>query len=499
MAGTRPFPHPITILMFAIVIAAGCTWLLPAGVYDKLKVSGDQFELTTQHGPVTLPLTQRTLDSLGLVIPLEKFTSGAIFKPVSVNGTYHTVETSRQGIIEILMAPVKGVYEAIDIIFMILVVGGFINLFNETGALMAGVKNLAWRMRGRETWLIVILTSLFALGGASYGMAEEGLAFYPVLVPLFLAAGYDLLVPVAVIYGGTSIGNLSSFTNPFATIIASNAAGITWTDGLTERIVIFFIGTALTIWYIVAYARKVRANPEASLVYRLAGKVVSPYPSVEPASGEVPRVGWQNALLLMVFGATFAIMITGVVAYDWWLTEMTALFVASSLLIGVMTRMNETIFVQRFMKGAEMLLIAAFIVGVARGITIILNDGKVSDSILYYAAGFVGHYPAELFILLLLGLYVVLTIFISSSSGMAVLTMPILGALAVIVNVPGREIVNSYLFGMGIMSFITPTGLILPSLAMANINLKIWWAFIRKLLVLLIIVCAATLVIGLYL
>jgi uncharacterized ion transporter superfamily protein YfcC len=201
----------------------------------------------------------------------------------------------------------------------------------------------------------------------------------------------------------------------------------------------------------------------------------------------------------MVFGATFAIMITGVVAYDWWLTEMTALFVASSLLIGVMTRMNETVFVQRFMKGAEMLLIAAFIVGVARGITIILNDGKVSDSILYYAAGFVGHYPAELFILLLLGLYVVLTIFISSSSGMAVLTMPILGALAVIVNVPGREIVNSYLFGMGIMSFITPTGLILPSLAMANINLKIWWAFIRKLLVLLIIVCAATLVIGLYL
>ena len=135
----------------------------------------------------------------------------------------------------------------------------------------------------------------------------------------------------------------------------------------------------------------------------------------------------------------------------------------------------------------------------ARGVTVILNEGHISDSIIFYAANLVSTLPPALFIVMLLVLYMLFTLFISSTSGMAVLTMPIMGALAVLVNVPGREIVNAYLFGMGIMGFITPTGLILPSLALVNISIKAWWRFVYPLLLILFIVCALCLVVGLYL
>jgi uncharacterized ion transporter superfamily protein YfcC len=159
--------------------------------------------------------------------------------------------------------------------------------------------------------------------------------------------------------------------------------------------------------------------------------------------------------------------------------------------------MNEKKFMEKFIQGAESMLSVAFIVGVARGITIILNEGNISDSILYYAANGVGHLPPVFFILLVLCLYLLLAIFISSSSAMAVLTMPILGGLAVIIGIPGREIVNSYLYGMGIMGFLAPTGILLPSLALSNVSYAAWWRFIRPFLIFLLILCSTFLIIGL--
>jgi uncharacterized ion transporter superfamily protein YfcC len=191
-------------------------------------------------------------------------------------------------------------------------------------------------------------------------------------------------------------------------------------------------------------------------------------------------------------------MIAGVVFFEWWLLEMSALFLGSSVLLAILLKMNEKLFVIQFIKGAQDLLAVAFIVGVARGVSIILNEGHISDSILYYSSKLVGNMPPALFIVVLLGLYMLFTLFISSSSGMAVLTMPIIGALAIMVNVPGKEIVNTYLFGMGIMGFITPTGLILPSLAMVNVSLKAWWRFIYPLMIILIIVCCIFLITGIY-
>ena len=177
---------------------------------------------------------------------------------------------------------------------------------------------------------------------------------------------------------------------------------------------------------------------------------------------------------------------------------MSAIFLASSILVGAIAGINEKLFVREFIKGAGELLMVAFIIGTARGVTIVLNDGHISDSILYYTANLVHGMPPSLFILMLLLFYLFFSLFIQSSSGMAVLTMPIMGALAVMVNVPGREIVNAYMYGLCLISLLAPTGLVLPSLAMVNISLKAWVKFIMPLLILLTILCALFLVMGIY-
>lgn len=495
----RKLPSPLTILMLVIVLAAIATWLIPAGKYDTLSYNEDKtFSVNKGENSIVIPASQKALDSLHIRIPLQKFESGSIRKPVSIPDTYHTIARNRQGFIEVLQAPVKGIYDSVDILVFVLMIGGFMNIFNQSGTLMKSLTALSYRMKGKEAWLIIILTFLFCFGGASYGMAEEGLAFYPVLIPLFIAAGYDLLVPVAVIFAGTQLGTLSSFTNPFSTIIASNAAGINWAEGLLERIIMFVITTVVTIWYIVRYAQKVKANPEASLVYKIDGMVENKYAGIG-MNMEKPAMQTKDHLLLVIFFATFATMITGVVKYEWWLTEMAALFFAASVLSGFILKVKETDFIHQFVAGAQELLGVGLIIGVARGVTFVLNEGRISDSILFYSAKLVGTMPPVLFIILMLLLYMLFTLFISSSSGMAVLTMPIMGSLAVLVNVPGREIVNAYLFGMGIMGFITPTGLILPSIALANISLKTWWKFVFPLLIILFIICAACLSIGIFL
>lgn len=498
MISSKKMLHPITILLLVTIIAAIATWLLPAGTYNKLSVSEKNFVINSNGNNTLVPLTQNTLDSLHIIIPLEKFTNGDITKPVSIPNTYQTTKSNRTTFIQFLSSPIKGIYDAIDIVLLILVMGGFIYVFNETGAMLKGISYLSFKLKGREQFLIIILTALFSFGGSSYGMAEETLVFYPVLVPLFLAAGYDLLIPVAVIFAGSQLGTLSSFSNPFATIIGSNAAGLNWIDGIYERILMYIISTALLIWYILRYAKKIKANPANSLVLKYDGNLHYNYSATVNNEDINNTLTLRTKLLLLLFASAFIIMIAGVIFLKWWLLEITVLFFGASLLLFFINKTKEAEFIQQFIKGAESLLGVAFIVGIARGITIVLNDGNISDTLLFYTAKITGSFPPAFFILILLGLFIILTLFISSSSGMAVLTMPILGALALIVHVPGREIVNSYLYGMGIMGFITPTGLFLPSISMVNISTKTWFKFITPFLVILFILCAIALLIGIY-
>jgi uncharacterized ion transporter superfamily protein YfcC len=497
MSNRKSLPTPITILMVAIIIAAISTWLLPAGEYNKLSSDNNQsFLITTASGSVKLPFTQKTLDSLSIKISIQKFINGDIRKPVSVPGSYQKLERNPQGFLKILQAPVKGIYDSIDIVLFILIIGGFMYVFNETGAIVKGIEYLSHSMKGKESLLIIILVFIFSFLRGSYGMEEEALVFYPVLVPLFLAAGYDLIVPLAIIFGGTSVGGITGFSNPFSTIIASNAAGINWMDGLYERLLLWAIATTLIVWYIVRYAARVKKDHTASLVYKIDGNVKPPYDITVKQDAQIPTLDLKNKCLLLIYMLTFIAMIIGIVFLNWWTLEMSALFIGSSILVAVITRMNEKKFVEEFIKGAQSLLSVAFIVGVARGVTIVLNEGHVSDSILFYASNVVQHFSPAIFILVLLIFYLFFSLFISSTSGMAVLTMPIIGALAIIVNIPGREIVNSYLYGMNLMFFVSPTSLLLPSLALVNVSYKTWIRFITPILIALLILCAIFLIVG---
>jgi uncharacterized ion transporter superfamily protein YfcC len=491
----KKLPSPLTILFLVIVIAAVATWVMPAGQYDTLSYNQNAFTVSSLGVDKTVPCTQHTLDSLKILIKLEKFKNGDIFKPVAIPGTYHSLPRSGQGFTAVVIAPIQGMIDGSDIIFFLLFIGGFIMVFQQTGAMEKGVAWLSYKMKGQEAWLIIILTFFFLFCGSAEGMAEEGFAFYPILVPLYLAAGYDLLVPLAVIFAGTSIGNLSSFCNPFSTIIASNAAGISWTDGLYERLAIFLVTSAITIWYIVRYAQKVKKDPSKSLVRRIDGVVHSRFEEFKPGDGTETKLGTKNGLLNIIFLATIGLMIYGFVI-GWSTQACTAVFLVSAILIAAIVRMKESVFITKFIEGAQSLLSVVLIIGVARGITIIMNDGHITGTILYYSAGLVSHMPVALFIIVLLVLYMVFTLVISSSSGMAVLTMPIFGSLAVIVGVPGREIVNAYLFGMGIMGLVTPVGLMLPALGVVNLSLKTWWRFVWPLIIMLFVVCGAFLVIG---
>lgn len=486
--------------MVVIVFAAINTWLLPAGEYQKLSVGqNNAFVLKTDKGTIDLPYNQKTLDSLGVLIPLAKFTEGDIRKPVAVPGTFQKKKRNPQGFLDILQAPLKGVQESIDIILFVLVIGGFMFVFNQTGAMLKGINWISYRMKGRESWLIVILTSITSFFAASYGMAEEGLVFYPIIVPLFLAAGFDLMVPLAVVFGGLSVGCIGAFSNPFSTIIASNAAGVDWLDGIGQRLTLWVIVTGVLILYILRYARKVKKDPTASLVFKTDGIVKPSFDITVQEQTQLPVLESKTKIVLALYGLTFLTMIIGVIFFKWWTLEMSALFLGSSILIGLLTRMGEKVFVSEFIKGCESLLSVSLIIGVARGVTIILNDGQISDSVLYYTVNLVGGMPPALFILMVLAFFLLFSLFIQSSSGMAVLTMPIIGSLAVIINIPGREIVNAYLYGLAITSLVAPTGLLLPTLALVNVSFKAWIKFIVPLMIILGMISALFLVAGLYL
>lgn len=477
------FPTPYSVLMGVIVLAAVATWLLPSGQYSTIVYNQDisSFELISNSGREVLPGTQSTLDDLDILIDFEKFENGDLSRPVSVPGTYQTVEKNPQGILAIFLAPIKGMYEVIDIIMLVLIIGGFIGVFNSTGALDKGVSFLATKLKGRESLLIILVTSLIAIGGTTFGLAEETLAFYPILVPIFLAAGYDLMVPVAVIFIGSCMGTMASTINPFATIIASDAAGINWTIGFSSRLAMLIIGTTVCITYIVRYANRAKADPTKSVLFGL--NIESPFKSVSSTDAE--KLDLRTIFLLVLFGGSFIVMIVGVAFLHWWLEEMTVLFLISAILMGFLMRIPEKTFVSRFIEGAKDLLGVSLIIGIARGVAIILTEGKVSDTILYQSVQLVEGTSGFVFLPLLLLVFFVMGFFISSTSGLAVLTMPIMSSLGQIIGVPTEEIVNAYQFGMGMMLFLTPANLILPSLAMVNLNYDSWLKFIWPLILIL--------------
>ncbi|WP_397362713.1 YfcC family protein [Olleya sp. R77988] len=492
------FPSAQTILLIIAGLVTLLTWLVPAGKYETLGYNKDtnQFTRTGIEKTEILPATQQTLETLAIKIPLEKFTTGDIYKPINIPNTYQKLDPKPQGFFEFIKSPVKGIVEAADIIFLVLIIGGLIGIINSTGAFDAGISWLANALKGREFILIILVTTLVAAGGTTFGFAEETIAFFPILIPVFLAAKYDAIVGIACIFLGSAIGTMCSTINPFSTIIASDAAGISWTTGFWGRIFMLVACLVIALIYIIRYGRRVQKDPTKSIVYDQQQQIAALF-----SQSNTQTVQFTNRLrlALIVFALCFIVMIYGVVALEWWFEEMTTTFLVGAILIGIIAKIKETHFIDTFVKGAGDLLGVALIIGIARGVTVIMADGLISDTLLYYASSVTEGMNKGVFATVMTTLYAGLSFFIPSSSGMAVLTMPIMSPLADSVGV-GREIVvNAYQYGMGLFYFINPTGLILASLAVVKVGFNKWLKFVMPLFITLIIFTLIVMTISSYL
>jgi uncharacterized ion transporter superfamily protein YfcC len=295
------------------------------------------------------------------IIPAGQYETNEDGEPIP--GSYHQVEQNPQKIIaDGLMAPVNGMYGiegedgsvsvynsgglygAIDVALFVLVIGGFLGMTMATGAIDAGIGKITSALKGREKWMIPILMIVFALGGTSYGMAEESLAFYGLIIAVMIAAGYDALTGVAIVMLGAGIGVLASTVNPFATGIASGFAGVSIADGLVSRIIILVIGTLIGIFFVMRYAEKVKKDPSQSLVYDQ--KEDNERRFLKSAGADsMPEFDRRRKIILVLFILAFLIMIYSVIPWEdlglpfptwwWWFGEFTALFLGFAIIIGI--------------------------------------------------------------------------------------------------------------------------------------------------------------------
>ena len=478
------FPTSFTVLFIILVLAAGLTYLVPAGQYSKMEYIEEEnaFIIANPDGESeSIPATQEALDELNIKMDLAKFTDGSIKKPIAVPDTYQEIEQNPQGPLEVIMAPVLGVMDTVDIMVFVLILGGIIGMVNKSGAFDAGIAALSKKTKGKEFLLVVFVSALIAVGGTTFGLAEETIALYPILMPIFLASGYDAIVAIAAVYLGSSVGTMFSTVNPFSVVIASNAAGISFNEGLTFRLVSLVLAMIITLVYIYIYAKKIKEDPTKSLVYEDHEKIENRFLK-DYHPDEVQPFNWRRILILLVFLGAFPIMVWGVSTGVWWFPEMSALFLVVVFIIAFISGFSEKESVNTFVEGAADLIGVALIIGVARSINIVMDDGMISDTLLYYTSSIVKGMSGGLFASVQMVLFSFLGFFVPSSSGLAVLSMPIMAPLADTVNVSRDIVVSAYNWGQGWMSFITPTGLILATLEMVDVTYDKWLKFVLPLM-----------------
>ncbi|EAR53952.1 putative membrane protein [Photobacterium sp. SKA34] len=459
------FPSAYTILFILIAFVAALTWIVPAGQYDRV--------LNEELG-----------------------------KEVPVTGTYHAVEANPQDPIDVLLAPIDGFYNhdtyeaaAIDVSLFILIIGGFLGLVTKTGAIDAGIERVTAKLYGREELMIPILMGLFAAGGTVYGMAEESLPFYTLLVPVMMAARFDPLVAAATVLLGAGIGTLGSTINPFATVIAANAAGIPFTDGIALRIIILVVGFIICAAYVMRYAKKVRADKTKSVVYDMYEENQKHFLSNK--SEDNLEFTTTRKIILTLFGLSFAVMIYGVSVQGWWMAQISAMFLGSSIIIGLIARMSEEEFTTSFIDGARDLLGVALIIGIARGIVVIMDRGMITDTILNSAEHLVTGLSSVVFINVMYWLEILLSFLVPSTSGLAVLTMPIMAPLADFAGVGRDLVVTAYQSASGVVNLITPTSaVVMGGLAIARVPYIRWLKWVAPLLGLIILLTMIVLSIG---
>ncbi|MGX2997856.1 YfcC family protein [Streptomyces sp. JNUCC 64] len=486
------FPSAQTVLVLVTLAVWALTFLIPSGSYDR--------------------------DARG----------------APIQGTYHRVDTSQgfaDRLNDLFLAPVNGLYGILDprtgrvgpeltgelfgsagVFLFVLAIGAFITVVFATGALDRGIERLAHRLRNRGWALVAGIMLVFSVLGTVEGFSEETLGFYGLVVPLVLALGYDRMTAVGTIVLGAGVGVLCSTVNPFATGVASAAAGISLGDGIVLRFVMWVVLTAVTIGYVVRYARRVRAEPGRSLSGFLPGDRA--HATSDRPDAEVPELTGTHRTVLALTASIFTFMIFSVVPWSsaltgradavpygwelgWSFPELAALFLVAAVLVGLVAGMGERRLSDTVVRGAADFLSPALVIVLARGITVIMNNSQITDTVLHSIEGIVSGTSSAMFAVIVFLVNLPLAFLIPSSSGHATLAMPILAPLADFAGVSRAIVVTAWTAASGWMNLWVPTTAVtIGGVALAKVGYDRYLRFVWPLLLILAVLICAFVAVG---
>jgi len=429
-------PHTFVLLFIILALIAAATWLVPGGKYDTHLVNGKQ-----------------------LINP----------------DSFHYIASAPQGLVSLMKAPIKGFVEAAQIIGFVLIVGGAFAVLQKTEAIDAMIKSLAKAHESSafiQKALIPVFITLFSIGGATFGMNEEAIPFILIFVPLALALGYDTVVGVSIPFLGSQVGFSAAFLNPFNVGIAQGIAGVPVFSGWGYRLIVWVIATSVTIAFMMWYAARVKRDPTLSPTYALDLEKRKDL----PAGGVADFHGMtaRHKLVLSIFAGSLAVMVFGVVHYDWYIDEIAALFLSMAIVIGLVGRLDSTQIVEGFMQGARDLVGTALVIALARGTLVLARDAHIIDTMLHALMPLVQSVHPVFAAWKMFGIQTVINFFIHSGSGQAALTMPIMAPLADLVGVTRQTAILAFQFGEFTTPMIPTSGITVGVLALARIPWITW-------------------------
>lgn len=434
-------PHTLVIISTIILLVAVATYFVPGGAYEKI------------------------VNEAG--------------KTVVVDGSFKYVDSQPQGAFEVLQAPIEGIVQGAEIIAFLFIVGGAFNIITRTKAIDSGIVRIVNAFRGREIFIIPILFIMFSVGGAVFGMTEEAIPFIAMIVPLTLALGYDSIVAVGITYLACNTGFASAMLNPFNVGIAQSIAEIPMFSGIEYRTIIWVISTLIATAFIMLYASKIKKNPKLSPMYEIDNKKRENLASFE---NKEDNFSLSHKIILFLIAACMGIIIWGVLAKGFWIPQIAAVFLATGVLAGIIGKLSTDEMADAFILGAKDMIGAAVMLGFARGIVILAENANIIDTILYQLAQILGTIPGMLASYLMLPIQMFINFFISSGSGQAALTMPILAPLGDLIGISRQLTVLIFQLGDGFSNAMFPTsGILIACLGMAGIPYSKWLKWILPL------------------
>lgn len=488
--GRFRFPSAFTVLFGVTVAVWGLAFVVPTGAYKVSDETG---------GPV--PGSYHSVDA-----GLSFFDRLMQLFLAPINGLYG-VKASEGGFI--------GPYEtgelfgAAGVFLFVLAIGIFITMSMRTGAIDNGIAHVAQRYGRHGAILIAMLMVLFSVGGTTEGMAEETLGFYALVVPLMLSLGYDRMVAAATILIGAGIGVLASTVNPFATGVASDSAGISIGNGIGFRVLMYVVLVPIGVYFVLRYARKVKADPSSSLVGPKEGDAEIAARGI----GDVPALTGRQKTVLAVVAFTFAFMIFAIVPWaqvangpsadsfgwqlDWYFPELAALFIVMSIVVGLIGGLGEKRLTDTLVRGAGEFIGVGLIIVLARGVTVIMNNSQITDTVLHSMENVVSNTSSGVFGALMFLINLPLAFLVPSTSGHAALAMPILAPLADFAGVSRAMVITAFQSASGVINLITPTSaVVMGGLALAKVRYDQYLRFIAPLLLVLLVLCTAFIAVG---